>query len=157
MKWVLICVLIVVIMIIARALSEQIIDKYDFYFNLKNFLNNFKLNVTFRQDKVLDFLNNTKCRKQFKLFVEDYKVFLVDGNLDFENLKMLNEEEKQELSDVVKNLGRLNARGEINQTEGFLGLVEARLNQAENDKVKLSPLILKLSFLFALGLAILLI
>ena len=44
MKWLLIIVLVFVIMIIAYSLSEQYKDKYDFYLNLKNFLNQFKIN-----------------------------------------------------------------------------------------------------------------
>ena len=46
-KWILIVVLIVVIMLIAYSVSEQIKDKYDFFNNLKQFLNQFKINVAF--------------------------------------------------------------------------------------------------------------
>ena len=42
MKWFLIAVLIAVIMIIAYSISEQYKDKFDFYNNLKSFLNYLK-------------------------------------------------------------------------------------------------------------------
>ena len=38
MKWILIIILIFVIMVIARGVSEQYKQKYDFYLNLKSFL-----------------------------------------------------------------------------------------------------------------------
>ena len=37
-------------MLIAYSVSEQIRDKYDFFNNLKQFLNQFKINVSFRQE-----------------------------------------------------------------------------------------------------------
>ena len=54
MKWFLIIVLIFVIMLIARAVSEQYKEKFDFYSNLKTFLQQLKINVSFRQEKIID-------------------------------------------------------------------------------------------------------
>ena len=58
-KWILIIILIVVIMLIAYSVSEQIRDKYDFFNNLKQFLNQFKINVAFRQEKINEFLKKS--------------------------------------------------------------------------------------------------
>jgi len=69
-------------MLIAHSISEQYKDKYDFYNNLKLFLNQFKINISFRQEKINDFLNKTKAKKQFNLFINSYKNYLKTNELD---------------------------------------------------------------------------
>ena len=101
MKWVLIVVLISVIMLIARAFSEQYKDKYDFYYNLRLFLNQFKINISFKQAKVNEFLISLKPRKQFKCFITSYQNYLKSGNLSFDEIKILDEKEKVELSEII--------------------------------------------------------
>lgn len=157
MKWFLIITLICAIMLIAYSVSEQFKDKFDFYNNLKLFLQQFKINLSFKQDKITEFLNTTKCKKQFKVFVEEYKTYLKTNELNLSNLKLLDEEEKEELANLVYNLGKFDAKTEINQLDNFLSSLEIKLTKAGDDKNKLCPMILKLSLLFAVGLAILLI
>ena len=67
MKWILIIILIFIIMLIAHAVSEQYKEKFNFYENLKTFLNQFKINIAFKQEKIIDFLEKTKSKKQFNL------------------------------------------------------------------------------------------
>lgn len=157
MKWVLIAVLISVIMLIARAVSEQYKEKYDFYNNLKTFLNQFKLNLSFRQEKILDFLNKTNAKKQFKLFINSYKKYLETNQLDFSEIKLLDNDEINQLEMIILNIGKLDAKNEINQLETFIVEIDAKLLKAQEDKNKLCPMILKLSLLFAIGLAVVLI
>ncbi len=157
MKWFLIIVLICVIMLIAYSVSEQYKDKFDFYNNLKLFLQQFKINVSFRQAKINEFLKEIKPKKQFKIFVDEYQIYLKSGNLNLTNLKLLDEEEKEELSSLVFNIGKFDAKTEINQLENFLASLELKLTKASEDKNKICPMILKLSLLFAIGLSILLI
>ena len=157
MKWVLIAVLISVIMLIARAVSEQYKEKYDFYENLKTFLNQFKLNLSFRQEKILDFLNKTNAKKQFKLFINSYKKYLETNQLDFSEIKLLDNDEINQLEMIILNIGKLDAKNEINQLETFIVEIDAKLLKAQEDKNKLCPMILKLSLLFAIGLAVVLI
>ena len=157
MKWVLIAVLISVIMLIARAVSEQYKEKYDFYNNLKTFLNQFKLNLSFRQEKILDFLNKTDAKKQFKLFINSYKKYLETNQLDFSEIKLLDNDEINQLEMIILNIGKLDAKNEINQLETFIVEIDAKLLKAQEDKNKLCPMILKLSLLFAIGLAVVLI
>lgn len=156
-KWILIIVLIVVIMIIAYSVSEQIKDKYDFFNNLKLFLNQFKINVSFRQEKINEFLQKNNSKKQFKLFIEEYSNFLKTGELNLEKIKVLEDDDKDILQDIVKNVGKYDAKNEINQMDSFLATVDVKLVKANEDKNKLCPMIIKLSLLFAIGLAILLI
>lgn len=157
MKWVLIFVLICVIMIIAKSLSEQYADRYDFYYNLKQFLTRFKLNLSFRQTKIMEFINSLKPKKQFRLFIESYKNYLNTSSLNLSTIKILETEDKQVLEDIVKNTGKLDSQNEINQIDSFLCVIDSKLTKAEQDKNKICPLILKLSFLLAVGLAILLV
>lgn len=156
-KWILIVVLIVVIMLIAYSVSEQIKDKYDFFNNLKLFLNQFKINVSFRQEKINEFLQKNNSKKQFKLFIEEYSNFLKTGELNLEKIKVLDDDDKDILQDIVKNVGKYDAKNEINQMDSFLATVDVKLVKANEDKNKLCPMIIKLSLLFAIGLAILLI
>ncbi len=156
-KWILIIILVVVIMLIAYSVSEQIKDKYDFFYNLKQFLNQFKINVSFRQEKINEFLEKNNSKKQFKLFIDEYSNFLKTGELNLEKIKVLEDDDKDILQDIVKNIGKYDAKNEINQMEAFLLTVDAKLSKANEDKNKLCPMIIKLSLLFAIGLAILLI
>ncbi len=144
-------------MLIAHAFSEQYKEKFDFYSNLKTFLNQFKLNLSFKQKKITDFLNNTKSKKQFNIFINSYKTYLKTNEFDLSLIKILDENEKEELCGIVKSIGNLDAKNEINQLDTFLVGVEDKLKQAEDDKKKLCPMIIKLSLLFAIGLAIILI
>ena len=156
-KWILIVVLIAVIMLIAYSVSEQIKDKYDFFNNLKLFLNQFKINVSFRQEKINEFLQKNNSKKQFKLFIEEYSNFLKTGELNLEKIKVLDDDDKDILQDIVKNVGKYDAKNEINQMDSFLATVDVKLVKANEDKNKLCPMIIKLSLLFSIGLAILLI
>lgn len=157
MKWLLIIVLILVIMLIAHAASEQIKEKYDFYYNLKIFLQQFKINVSFQQEKIINFLNEIKPKKQFNLFINAYKNYLKNNTINFEEIKILENDEKKQLEMIIKNIGNFDAQNEIQQLESFLVLINDRLKIAEEQKNKLCPMILKLSLLFAVGLAILLV
>ena len=142
---------------IARAVSEQYKEKYDFYNNLKTFLNQFKLNLSFRQEKILDFLNKTNAKKQFKIFINSYKKYLETNQVDFSEIKLLDNEEINQLKMIILNIGKLDAKNEINQLETFIVEIDAKLVKAQDDKNKLCPMILKLSLLFAIGLAVILI
>jgi len=157
MKITLIIVLISVIMLIAKSLSQQYSDKYDFYFNLNNFLNQFKLNLSFKQTKILEFLNSISCRKQFKIFIENYKNYLSTGVIDCSNITILDDQEIRDIEDIVRNIGLFDAEHEIFQLESYLNSVQEKLKQAEENKKKICPMILKLSFLLAIGLAVILI
>lgn len=157
MKWILIISLISVIMLIAYSVSEQYRDKADFYNNLKLFLSQLRLNVSFKQDKILDFLDKTKCKKYFSLFIEDYKVYLKTNKISFDNIKILDDDERSELVEIIKSLGKHDVKNELGQIGAFINNIDIKLNKAEEDKKKLCPMIIKLSLLFAIGLAILLI
>lgn len=157
MKLVLIMVLIFTIMLIAKAVSEQFRDKYDFYENLYNFLCQFKINLSFKQEKLNEFLSGVTAKKQFKKFIDDYINYLNGNELNFDNLNFLENEEKQNLQTIILDIGKNDAKTEIEQLNGFISLIETKKNKTEQDKSKFCPLIIKLSLLIAIGLSILLI
>lgn len=157
MKLILIIILIFTIMLIANAISNQYKEKYDFYCNLKSFLNQFKINLSFRQESIVEFLNKTKGKKQFSLFISAYKKYLTTNVLNLDEIKVLEESEKEQLEEIVNNIGNFDAQNERKQVDVFIIEIEENLKKAETNKNKLCPLIIKLSLLFAIALAILLI
>jgi len=76
---------------------------------------------------------------------------------DINEIKILDIEEKIQLEEIVKNIGKFDVANEIDQIDTFLITIESKFKQAEMDKIKICPMILKLSLLFAVGLAIILI
>lgn len=157
MKLVLVCVLITIVMIIAYSLSAQIKDKHEFFVSLKSFLQEFKLNLSFKQDKLNEFLATTKSKKQFKEFLESYKNYLKTGEFDLTAIKLLDEEEKTKLKGIFCEIGKSDQKNEIAKIDGFLAQIEQKVEQMSEDRKKLCPLIIKLSLLFAVAVAIILI
>ena len=157
MKWFLIVVLISVIMLIASSVSQQYIDKYDFYSNLKNLLNQFKMNISFKKEKILDFINSHHSKSHFKILIESYKDYLATNELNLNKLELLDSDEKKVLADILTNLGNYDTENEINQINNFILQIDEKLNKAKEEKQKFCPMIIKLSLLFAIGLAIILI
>lgn len=157
MKIALIVILIFVIMLIARAVSEQYKDRFDFFNNLKSFLNHLRLNISFKQEKISDFLLKTEAKKQFKTFIENYQSYLKTNELDLSQITVLDETDKTILTDIIINVGKFDAKNEISQLDNFILIVDEKLAKSKEDKDKLCPMILKLSLLFAIGLGIILI
>ena len=156
MKWILIAILIVVIMIIAKSFTNQYVEKYDFYFNLKSFLIQFKLNLSFKKDKINEFLNSVKTKKQFEKFKVAYINYLDSGQLDLSEINVMDFEEKNQLEEMILSIGRYDAKSEIMQLETFISEIDEKVKISNENKLKLCPLILKLSLLFAIGVAIIL-
>ena len=77
--------------------------------------------------------------------------------MNLTRIKALDSEDLPVLEEIVKSIGKLDSKNEITQLDTFLVTVTDRLNKAEADKNKLCPMIIKLSLLFAVGIAILLI
>ena len=157
MKWILIILLIFIIMLIAKAVSQQYSDKFEFYYNLNNFLNQFKINLSFKHTKLLQFLNTVEAKKHFKIFIEAYKEYLTKNTLDLSQLTILSTDEIKELEDLILNIGKYDSTNEINQISQYVLAINNRLELAEKNKQKICPMIIKLSLLFAVGLAVILI
>ena len=157
MRFFLMIILVVVIMLVAVSVTKQYKDKFDFYSNLKMFLIEFKINLAFKQENIKEILKKTKTNSSFFLFIGEYQNYLENGQLDLRKITFLDQEEIDLLEDIIKNIGKYNVKNEIAQMESFLLLVEEKLNKSSKDKQTLCPMITKLSFLFALGLVVILI
>lgn len=157
MKFALVIILIAVIMLIASNISTQYKDKFNFYNQLKCFFQQFKLNVSFKQEKLETFLTNFKAEKQFKTFVTNYQNYLKGEEFNLSSIKILDNIEQQEIVDIVKTIGNYNTKREIEQLDLYIETANLRLNKAKEAKQRICPMIIKLSLLFALALAILLI
>ena len=121
------------------------------------FLKFVKDNYLPHQDFILENVRILRYETIKKLFIEEYSNFLKTGELNLEKIKVLEDDDKDILQDIVKNVGKYDAKNEINQMDSFLATVDVKLVKANEDKNKLCPMIIKLSLLFAIGLAILLI
>ena len=144
-------------MLIAFSLSNQYGEKLDFYTNLKQMLEQYNINVSFKQEKIKEFLENTKAKRQFKLFIEEYKNFLTTNELKLNKIDVLDLDEKQQLETIVRSLGQYDVKNEMGQISSFIAQIEDKLTKAKEEKNKFCPLIIKLSLLIAVGLGILLI
>ncbi|MBR2969639.1 MAG: hypothetical protein IKC49_01120 [Clostridia bacterium] len=157
MKWILIISLIIIIMLIAISISRQYNEKFIFYTNLKIFLEQFRINISFRQKKINEFLSDVKSNKVFVQFIECYQEYLDSGEINVHRIKILDKDELVDIEMIIKGIGRYDVKNEIMQIDTFLHIVADRLERATKEKEKLGPLIIKLSLLFSLALAILLI
>lgn len=157
MKIILIFVLLTVVMIVAFKVSSFIKDKYNFYVHLKEFLNEFKLNLSFKREKITDFLTKQQYSKSFDVFINSYKEYLKSGELNLSDLIYLDDDEKEQLKAITTSIGRLDTQSELAQIEEFIAQINMKLQTSEKEKNKLCPLILKLSFLSAISVIIILI
>ncbi|MGN0788011.1 MAG: hypothetical protein ACI4L6_03005 [Candidatus Onthoplasma sp.] len=157
MKIILIFVLLTVVMIVAFKVSSFIKDKYNFYVHLKEFLNEFKLNLSFKREKITDFLTKRQYSKSFDVFINSYKEYLKSGELNLSDLIYLDDDEKEQLKAITTSIGRLDTQSELAQIEEFIAQINMKLQTSEKEKNKLCPLILKLSFLSAISVIIILI
>ena len=120
-------------------------------------MNHLRLNISFKQEKISDFLLKTEAKKQFKTFIENYQSYLKTNELDLSQITVLDETDKTILTDIIINVGKFDAKNEISQLDNFILIVDEKLAKSKEDKDKLCPMILKLSLLFAIGLGIILI
>lgn len=157
MKLLLIVVLVCVVMIIAKSVSAQYKDRYEFYVNLKSFLNEFKINLSFKQYKLNEFLSRNKANSSFNIFINEYQNFIEKGEIHLDKISFLEQDEIAFLEEMITSIGKYDVKNEIVQLDSFLVLIDEKLAKANNQKMQLCPMINKLSFLFAIGLVIILI
>ena len=74
-------------------------------------------------------------------------------NLGF--AKILDDSEKDEIINMLYSLGKNDASGELKQLDAYDVYLKDKVETTKREKERLCPMITKLSFLFALGLAIL--
>ena len=158
MKIFLLILLVIVIMLIAKGIASQYKEKNTFYVSIMQFLNSYELNIGFKKDKIKDLVEKIEAKGQAKILFEEYKGYLTDETaLKFEDVKVITEEEKNFLIEMFTRLGTNDYSNEMTQLKVFKSYIQDKINISDKESNKNYPLIMKLSFLFSLGLALVLI
>lgn len=144
-------------MLIANGVSSQFKAKFLFYEEAVDFLNKYKLNLSFKKEKMKNFLENLNYKTDFQKFVDWQKESLENSSDTTFNIKVITSEEKEYLIEMLKSIGQGDTLTEITNLNMHLENVMAKLHESEICMKKYCPLIIKLSFLFGLAIAILLI
>jgi len=155
MKLILIIVLVVIIMVIAKGVANQYKERHNFFATIMNFLNSYELNIGFKKDKIKTLVEKLKTNSQSKILFDEYINYLKhDTTLYFENIKVISEEERVFLIDMFSKLGTNDYSNEMAQLKVFKDYIQEKITKSENESNKNYPLIMKLSFLFSLGMAL---
>lgn len=158
MKYILMIVLVAAIMLISQGVCKQYRERYTLFEALSEFLRQMRLNLSFQKQKIKEILNRATIRKTSKEIYMSYLSYLEDGtSIDLGFIKVLDETEKEQITNMLLSLGKNDTSGELKQLDAYDVYLQDKLQAAKAEKDKNCPLITKLSLLFAIGLAILLI
>lgn len=157
LKIVLLVALVLLIMFIANGVSKQYKEKCCFYNDLIEFLNSYELNIGFKKDKMVQLVTNFKCSSSTKMLFNSYLDFLKTGKSITTNALKIVEEDAEYILEVFNNLGHADYEQELKKINNHKEYFKKKLIDAEANKKKLCPLIIKLSFMFSLIVVLLLI
>jgi AAA+ ATPase superfamily predicted ATPase len=156
MKYILMLALIGVIMAVARGLCKQYRDRYSIFEALNDFFRQMRLNLGFQKQKIKQILNQATIKKTNKDIYIAYLNYLDKGQaLDLSFVRVLDELEQQQITNMLLSLGKNDTAGELKQLDAYDIYLQDKISVTKSDRDKYCPLITKLSFLFAIGLAIL--
>ncbi|MBQ8431049.1 MAG: hypothetical protein IJX26_03840 [Clostridia bacterium] len=156
MKLGLMILLVILIMVIANGISKQYRERNYLFVNLFQFLSKYELNIGFKKEKMISIVNDFKGQGDIEEVLQTYKKYLIDNKeINLDNIKNLTDEERLFLNDMFVQLGNCDYQTEKNQLIIFKDYIQQKKTETEAQKNKYCPLILKLSLLFAIGLAIL--
>ena len=154
-KIALLITLVIMIMLIALGVVKQYRERHNLFLELSMFLNEYELNIGFKKDKLKAIISNFNAGSNTKTILNSYlDNFNNTDNLKLDNIKILQTDEQSYLVSMFGKLGRSNYENEKLQLGYFKAWISEKLNEAKDKTTKLCPLIIKLSLLFALGLAV---
>lgn len=159
MKYLLLLCLLVLCTLVAKGLANYYVERFNFFSALKKLLNDFVLNVNFKKEKIYTILSKQE-QKQTAInnFIDMYLEFIKsDKQIDFGKIRILNDDEIILLNDIVNSVGRADAGNEKSKIENYITQIDEIYTKCKEEKEKKAPLIIKLGFLLALGLCIILI
>ena len=143
-------------MVIAQGICRQYRERCSLFEALNDFFRQMRLNLNFQKQKIKEILNRAQIRKANKDIYTTYLEYLDKGtSIDLNFVKVLDQAEQAELTDMLLSLGKNDASGELQQLDSYDIYLKDKIDVARKDRDKYCPLITKLSFLFAIGLAIL--
>ena len=156
MKYLLMLALIGVIMIIAQGVCRQYRERYALFEAFGEFFRQMRLNLSFQKQKINEILNQASIKKVNKDIYMAYLNYLENGSaLDLSFVRILEDNEQTQLTNMLHSLGKNDTSGELKQLDAYDVYLRDKIEMTRREKERYCPLITKLSFLFALGLAIL--
>jgi len=156
MKYLLMLALIGVIMIIAQGVCRQYRERYALFEAFGEFFRQMRLNLSFQKQKINEILNQASIKKVNKDIYMAYLNYLENGRaLDLSFVRILEDNEQTQLTNMLHSLGKNDTSGELKQLDAYDVYLRDKIEMTRREKERYCPLITKLSFLFALGLAIL--
>lgn len=156
MKYILMIVLIIVIMLVAQGVCKQYRERFAIFEAISEFFRQMSLNLGFQKQKIKEILNQASIKKVNKDIYTTYLEYLENGkelNLSF--VKVLDDAEEEYITKMLISLGKNDTASEIKQLDAYQMYLKDKIAITKAEKEKYCPLITKLSFLFAIGLAIL--
>ena len=156
MKYILMLCLIGVIMLVAQGLCKQYRERYALFESIGEFFRQMRLNLSFQKQKIKEILNQATLKKTNQEIYTTYLNYLEKGtNIDLGFIKILEDNEQEQLTNMLRSLGKNDTSGELKQLDAYDVYLKDKIETTRREKDKYCPLITKLSFLFAIGLAIL--
>ena len=155
MKIFLLILLIALIMIIAKNVAKQYRDRHMFFVSILEFLNEYELNIGFKKEKIVYLVETHIYKGQSKKLFDEYNLYLTQNkDLEFSSLNLINGLERDFLIKMFKSLGTSDYSTEMAQLKFYKSWLEEKTSTTKKDSAKYYPLTVKLSFLFALGVAL---
>lgn len=155
MKLFLLISLVIVIMLIAKGVANQYKEKNLFYISIMQFLTSYELNIGFKKERIKNLVEKKHSKGQAKILFDEYLGYLKDENeLTLEKIKILTDDEKEFLIDLFSKIGTSDYTNEMSQLKVFKSHIQEKIDSTSKDSAKFYPLIMKLSFLFSLGIAL---
>lgn len=156
MKYLLMLALIGVIMTISQGVCRQYRERYALFAGLGDFFRQMRLNLSFQKQKIKQIINQSTLKRNSQEIYTTYLRYLEKGDkIDIGFVRVLDDKEQEQITNMLYSLGKNDVSGEIKQLEAYDIYLKDKIERTRIERDKYCPLITKLSFLFAIGLAIL--
>ena len=156
MKIALILIICTIVILIGYGLSKSYLAKTKFLNSLKNLLEDIKLNVTFKKEKLINVLEKSKSKSELKVFLTYFTKYIESGAVSKDELKNIDTDNTDLLYDIITNIGKYNSATELVQIDSYIEQVKLLLTEAEKKSKTFAPMIVKLAILLSLAIGVVL-
>lgn len=156
MKYLLMIAFVVIVMLIAQGVCRQYRERCYVFEGIDDFFTQMRLNLSFQKQKIREILEKASIKRNCKEIYTIYLQYLDSGQaIDLSPIKILEQDEQEQITNMLKSLGKSNVESEIKQLEVYKEYLKTQIEQCRAERNKYCPIITKLSLLFAIGLVIL--